>query len=251
MIKKTTKLYPLLLSILIHLALITIFIGSIIHIKNPKIEERFISLKNIQIDKVKRILPIEKVIPRKKIEQKQKKIMKLKKRVLKKMEKKKIVKKKVLKKILKKEINKVVKKKVYPLISKPISKETFPPQRNSIKKEHQDKRLIVTKKSKIAITTKEEHMHKEFSKLNLSKILASIDDEKFYPRRARKLHIEGIVIIKFLLKKDGSVKILNISSNQKYLKKASIKILNRASKFFPKPSKDTIIKVPIEFRLLS
>ena len=92
-------------------------------------------------------------------------------------------------------------------------------------------------------------IEKEYIKLNLSKIISCINDEKFYPRRARRLHIEGVVKVKFLLKKDGSILIKKVICNKRFLKKATQKIIKRASKYFPKPPTDIMISVPIEFKL--
>ena len=92
---------------------------------------------------------------------------------------------------------------------------------------------------------------KDFIKLNYDKIIKAINEAKFYPRKARMLRIEGVVKVKFLLKKDGDIEILSIITNKRFLKKAVKKIIQDASGDFPKPQKDIEITVPIEFRLRS
>jgi len=92
-------------------------------------------------------------------------------------------------------------------------------------------------------------VEENYLNLNFSKIVSAINEAKFYPRRARRLHIEGIVKIKFLLKCNKSVKIISVHCQKRFLKKATIKIIKDASSEFPKPPKDIEISVPIEFKL--
>ncbi|MFK5881258.1 MAG: TonB family protein [Sulfurospirillum sp.] len=92
-------------------------------------------------------------------------------------------------------------------------------------------------------------MKAKYLKYNYKKILSSIKDSKFYPRRAKKLHIQGAVKIKFLLKKDGSVVIEELISKKRFLKKATKKIIEKASIYFPRPPEDLSIKITLVFKL--
>ncbi|NPA73632.1 MAG: TonB family protein [Epsilonproteobacteria bacterium] len=132
-----------------------------------------------------------------------------------------------------------------PVKSEPLVKKTIKKDVNITKIV---KTPIVVKKTKIVsaptISAKQQYL-----KVNFSKIASAINDAKFYPKKARKLHIEGTVKIKFLLKHDKTVKILDVSCNKRFLKKAAIKIIQKASTEFPPPPKDIEINIPIEFRL--
>ena len=89
----------------------------------------------------------------------------------------------------------------------------------------------------------------KFIKLNTDKIIKAINEEKYYPRIARKRHIEGVVRVSFLLKKDGSVVIKKVETDKKYLGGAAKKTIKKASGYFPKPPEDIVFHIPIEFKL--
>lgn len=89
----------------------------------------------------------------------------------------------------------------------------------------------------------------EYLKYNYQKIRTSIQELQYYPRRARKLHIEGEVKVKFLLKKDGSVEIKEIECKKRFLKKATRRTIERASNSFVKPPKDVMIHITLVYRL--
>ena len=89
----------------------------------------------------------------------------------------------------------------------------------------------------------------KYINLNLKKITSAINNAKFYPYRARKLHIEGDVKVRFLLRKDGSIKIEQVKAGKRFLKKASVKIIKNASSDFPKPPENIQISITIVFKL--
>ena len=140
-----------------------------------------------------------------------------------------------------------------PIKPKPIKKRII---QKKISKIDQNTTKI-SQKNSVALPRKKLHPilpHKadikaKYINLNLKKITSAINDAKFYPYRARKLHIEGDVKVRFLLRKDGSIKIEQIKTVKRFLKKASAKIIKNASSDFPKPPENIQISVTIVFKL--
>ncbi len=148
--------------------------------------------------------------------------------------------------------------------SKPISQNT--PDLKPAKKftQHLEKDIFTTSKEdnitnksttpltshiKKPATTSTVNDKSKYIHTNLSKIISAINEAKFYPKKARILHIEGLVKVEFLLRKDKTIKIVSIQTNKRFLKNATIKIIKNASKEFPKPPENINISVPIEFQL--
>ncbi len=77
-----------------------------------------------------------------------------------------------------------------------------------------------------------------------------IDDNLYYPRKARKRKITGMVKVKFNLSKNSVVSNIEVlSSHSEILSRAATKTIQNLSKKFPKPSENLTIKVPILFQL--
>jgi len=104
--------------------------------------------------------------------------------------------------------------------------------------------------SQKCITTKEESAEDTYIKNNLEKIVTLIHDNLYYPRRARKRGIEGVVVVRFHLKKDGTVfDAAILSSEHNILGRAALKTIKELSGEFPKPSEAMTLTVPIHYRL--
>lgn len=84
----------------------------------------------------------------------------------------------------------------------------------------------------------------------LKRIAAHLDKYKYYPRSARRRHIEGNVQISFRLQDDGSIADLEIICNQSTLEKAAEKSVYRA---LPLPTRpDTLLalnSIDIEYTM--
>lgn len=182
----------------------------------------------------------------------------LKKKEVKKIEQKKEIKKVVTLKKFKKRIKKIVKKakrKVPKKIAKNIKKE-------SIKVEKSIPKLIpvVTKKI-ITISTKKmiiSNVNKNIIKNDyLSKLRTTIEKNKIYPKRAKRLKQQGKVIVSFEITKNGRIKKVALKNACPYkrLNSAAIKLLVQIAKFEPIPQeleKDTwAIEVPINYSILN
>lgn len=80
-------------------------------------------------------------------------------------------------------------------------------------------------------------------------IIAAINKHKGYPSRARKMNIEGVVLIEFLVSKNGEIvnpKILK-SSGYKVFDAHTLKSLKKASQDFPKLTEDMFITVSVDY----
>ena len=231
----------LIISIMLHLALIFQFVSFFSGIKAKKQSNKInisqISIKTvptankepkqeIKKEEKKAIKEVSKVQnkPKRKLENKPKKAIKKPKR---------IVPKKIIKRV----------KKSYKSISKKHTHKT----KNSQKK-HYKKRVYKKQKAKsVSQNSQSTYIHKPT--FDASKILRAINQEKFYPIMAKKRHIEGIAIVKFKIFPNGSITILSISNAHPILQKAAREIVLKASPYFPKPPTPTTISAPIEFRL--
>jgi len=72
-----------------------------------------------------------------------------------------------------------------------------------------------------------------------------------YPYMARRLGLEGKVVVSFLLTKEGEVKEIRIeeSSSHKLLDENAVETIKKCSSLFPVPPTDVKVKLPISYRL--
>ena len=89
----------------------------------------------------------------------------------------------------------------------------------------------------------------------IRKIKKIIESKKYYPRKAKRLHHEGIVELHFTISADGSIKNIVIQEGSRYkeLNKGAMKTLQSIKKFDPIPEKLGLksweIVVPIEYKI--
>jgi periplasmic protein TonB len=183
-------------------------------IEKPVIEETI--QKDIQEEKIEeKIIDIPKPIIKKKIIEKEKRVEKKKK-----IQKKEIVEKQ---ENIVKNINENIEKTI-PKIEKEITKQISQTPPMDDKKAYLDKHLI--------------------------QIRNLINQNVKYPKRARKLSIEGIVLVQFKITKDGEVSNITIIDGDKFLQSATIEAIIEASKHFPKTNQSIEIQIPIEYKLI-
>jgi len=86
----------------------------------------------------------------------------------------------------------------------------------------------------------------------LQRLKAIILQHKSYPLRARKMKLQGEVIVTFEITPLGEVLNLSVvkSSNYAFLDKHTLETIQEASAFFPKPPQHITVKVPVRYRLL-
>ena len=91
---------------------------------------------------------------------------------------------------------------------------------------------------------------KEYLDKYLVQIRESINQNIKYPQKAKKLSIEGIVIVKFKITESGIVEDILIIDGHKFLQNSTIEAIVEASKSFPKINKSIEIQIPIEYKLI-
>jgi protein TonB len=102
-----------------------------------------------------------------------------------------------------------------------------------------------TVQSKPMIDDKKDYLDKY-----LAQIRDLINKNVKYPSKAKKLSIEGIVIVKFKILEDGTVQNIEIIDGHKFLQTSTIEAIEEASKNFPKTNQSIEIQVPIEYKLI-
>lgn len=221
-------------------------------VEPKEIKKRIVSLKHIvvikkeektKILKKKIIEPLHEVVKKELIVEKPlPKIEEVLTRIKPKKKKIKKVKKIVKKKIKKKAIKKVTKKKIIPKKKFPeviVKKDPIlPVLKNYVKRE------------KIVNIAPLINYKEDFLKKNLLLIKKHIQKHIKYSKRARKLSIQGIVLVEFKLLKDGSITNIRALDGHKMLRRSTIKAIKKASIYFPTVSKNITLKIPIEYKLI-
>lgn len=199
-----------------------------------KIEEpvKKISLNHVEIKPI-----IKKELPKKEeIKKVQEKI--IKKEVVKKQIKPKVKSKPKAKKVVKKTIKKEIRKQeVQKPVKKVVKEETITTPKPVISK-------------KAVNTAPKVNAKQEFLNKHLSQIRNLINENIKYPKRARKLKIQGLVTVKFKILKDGKLGEIQIIDGNKFLRKSTIEAIKRAASNFPKTTTDIEIKIPIAYKLI-
>ena len=175
-----------------------------------------------------------------------------------------------LKKVLKKEALSPIKKK------SPTIKKVIPPKHTK-KKEYTKKlttpieelpkkeilqpvsvpmvykeKEIVCEEKKIQKQVEKEELSVEkiYMNENLQKIVTLLQENLYYPRRARKRGIEGTVVVRFELSKNAVISSIEVvSSENDILSRGAIRTIENLSQEFPKPREALTISVPISYSL--
>lgn len=96
----------------------------------------------------------------------------------------------------------------------------------------------------------QQRAEKDYLQEHLAQIAKLLQENLYYPRRARKRGVVGEVMIKFKLATDASVHSIEIvSSNSDILSRAAIKTIQDLSGEFPKPNEELALEVPINYKL--
>ncbi|MBP3748719.1 MAG: energy transducer TonB [Ruminobacter sp.] len=86
----------------------------------------------------------------------------------------------------------------------------------------------------------------------MSRIVQSLLKHRYYPQQARRRGIQGVVLVSFVIRKDGtvdSIAVVKSSTGADFLKQAAVTTVKNASRDFPNTGKDIKVVVPIEFKL--
>ena len=162
--------------------------------------------------------------------------------------KKEYVKELVEEKIIQKPTEKKIEKTKEQVVKKetPKKQEEKTIQKEVIKEvvENQPKSEIVENK------VVQKDIQKEYIDNNLALIRTLINENINYPAKARKLSIEGIVVVKFKISENGSVEDIVVLEGHRFLQNATIEAIEEASKKFPKTNKSIEIQIPIVYKLI-
>jgi len=213
------------LSVFIHLLVFTAFIYFLnLYREKTSVKKSIISVENIKIVPKKKPLPPKKSV----IKEKPKpKLKPLKKPVIKKT-KKKVLKKKHLSRQKRKEKTKKSLKSV-------VKKET-------------DQNITTVLPLKVKYTPPPPPKESYIS-TNFAKIQRAVVQNRYYPKIAKRLHIQGEVKASFYLLPSGKIEDLKATGAKKILCKAAKKTILRASQDFPHPKERVKINIPIIYSL--
>ena len=152
------------------------------------------------------------------------------------------------KKVIEKPTEKKIEKKKEQVVKKetPKKQEEKTIQKEVIKEvvENQPKSEIVENK------VVQKDIQKEYIDNNLALIRTLINENINYPAKAKKLSIEGIVVVKFKISENGSVEDIVVLEGHRFLQNATIEAIEEASKKFPKTDKSIEIQIPIVYKLI-
>ena len=208
----------------------------IVAIEQPtvtRISVKKVTLKKKEIKKVEPIKKVQKVVTPKKIKKNVKKNVKKAKR-----------------KVPKKTVQKVV-EKTKPIEKKveKVSKKMTPKVMPSVVK-----KIIPKMIEKPIVSTVSKDVIKNEYLLRLRK---KIENNKTYPKRAKRLKQQGQVLVSFHISKNGKISNINLKGKCPYkrLNTAAMKLLTEIAKFEPIPKelgKNTwAIEVPINYSLIN
>ena len=103
---------------------------------------------------------------------------------------------------------------------------------------------LVIKETK-TVTAEEKYVDE-----NLAKIVKLLQENLYYPRRARKRGVEGDLLVRFKLSPNAEVTDAEVlSSTSEVLSRGALKTINSLSLKFPKPKEKLILCVPIVYKL--
>lgn len=85
----------------------------------------------------------------------------------------------------------------------------------------------------------------------LAEIKRLIDAHNSYPRMARRMGLSGEVVVRLVLDQNGQITELRVieSSTHSILDNQTIRTIEEASQWFPKPDKAYILHIPIAYQL--
>ena len=162
--------------------------------------------------------------------------------------------------IKKKIDNKIVKKvQVHKVINKPKTikqdnfvknKKNIDDVKETIKKVEIEKKIFEVKSNKISNKEQTKNLNKYISYINETILL-----NKFYPKIAKNMGIEGKCTLKFKILKSGEIKefVLDKKSDFSVLNKAALNILQKIGRFKAFPSclqkDELVLKIPIKYIL--
>ena len=225
------------------------FFNEKIIIKKPNLEQT-ISLKHIELKEKEEKIVEAKVVENSIQEEKKEEAIIQEKPI---ETTKPIIKKEIVKKVQEKPIEKkkvVVEKAIEKPLEKEI-KEDLPKTKDIVEdkivnKDIQEQKTTIKDNSQQEIVNEK----KDYLDKHLAQIRNLINQNVKYPNRARKLSIQGVVLVRFKILENGNVEDITILNGHKFLQEATIEAIMEASKKFPKVNSTIEIQIPIEYKII-
>ena len=225
------------------------FFNEKIIIKKPNLEQT-ISLKHIELkEKEEKIVEAKIVENSIQEEKKEEPIIQekpiettkpiIKKEIVKKVQEKPIEKKKVV-------VEKAIEKPVEKEIKEDLTKTNNIVEDKIVNKDIQEQKTTIKDNSQQEIVNEK----KDYLDKHLAQIRNLINQNVKYPNRARKLSIQGVVLVRFKILENGNVEDITILNGHKFLQEATIEAIMEASKKFPKVNSTIEIQIPIEYKII-
>jgi len=169
--------------------------------------------------------------------------------------------KKKVKKVVKKTIKKrPPPKKIVPVKKAPpvVKEKIIEPEIVEERVQEEPKEIVVTPTEPVtltpaivkkitapAVTAEDAYVQK-----HIAEIMVLLRENLYYPRMARKRHMEGKVVVSFTLLTNGKIiDIKIVEAKKKLLGKAAVTTIERLRGKFPLPDETLYLHVPIMYRL--
>jgi len=161
---------------------------------------------------------------------------------------------KIQKEVLKEKPKKIVKKKEFLEKVKPLKKQLIEKEEKEIKKTVEnvlEKKVLQSKKITKLETLPKEPKKETIEASFLDEIRLLIQSSLRYPSMARRLKIQGVVLVSFKLDKNAKVVIASVkkSSGSSLLDSRALDTVKDLSGRYPTLSKTVELKIPIAFSL--
>lgn len=168
------------------------------------------------------------------------------------IEEKKVDEVKEIKKVISKPVPKTTEKKIEKKKEQVVKKEIPKKQEEKTAQKEVTKEIVENQPKNEIVENKivQKDIQKEYIDNNLALIRTLINENIKYPSKARKLSIEGIVVVKFKISESGSVENIVVLEGHRFLQNATIEAIEEASKKFPKTDKSIEIQIPIVYKLI-
>ncbi|WP_428739217.1 TonB family protein [Sulfurimonas sp.] len=166
-----------------------------------------------------------------------------------------------------------VKKPVQKKIKEPIVTPKVTKQKSVEKKEVIEQKVVVQKEeinttkpvvqnivqkddvdteceTEVIVQKSPEELSDKYLSLHVSEIVALLKENFYYPRRARKQGIEGVVTVKFTLSKDAKISNIEVlDSKYEILSNAAVETIQSLEDKLPKPDEELTLTIPIDYSL--
>ncbi|WP_193113074.1 energy transducer TonB [Sulfurimonas marina] len=182
--------------------------------------------------------------------------------------KKEIVKTKPKSVPIQKKIIKQKPKKIQKVVTKPIEKKTlqqeqpkqavvpaeaFTPQIPDTEQKIEERKILTPQNSPLSEQKRpmKDHAKRNIGKSELALIRSLIQNALKYPAIAKRLHLEGVVVVSFSLSTTGEVSNLQLvqSSDSSVLDKRALHTVSSLDGEFPHINQKVDLKIPIAFSL--